>query len=148
VATGSGWNQPVDTMKGALGLHAGKIGGVGLAYKYPIKWWFYVQVAGGIWHKSGHKRNNVGLELQYILRQDDTRRLYLAAGAGYFSHKELVDPDNQTYDHTKTWHTGFGVGVELLITERISLQVEGDFTHDSDDGDFILLPQLGVFFYW
>ena len=49
---------------------------------------------------------------------------------------------------TEKWNTGFGIGVEFLRGERIALQIEGDFTHESDDNDFIFLPQVGFFYYF
>jgi opacity protein-like surface antigen len=144
------WNRTDDPLKESLGLHAGKIGGVGLAYKYPIRWWFYLQLAGGIWHTSDDKRHNVGGELQYVLRQDDRLRLFAAVGAGYFYHKEYEDGpgDTRTASVKDHWNTGFGIGVEYLKTDRIALQLEGDFTHEGDDDDVIFLPQVAVFLYF
>ncbi|MFH1843672.1 MAG: hypothetical protein ABIF77_10760 [bacterium] len=140
------WNRLDDPLTGALGLHLGKIGGVGLAYKYPPIWWLNFQVAGGIWHTGNQQRHNVGFQLQYLLRQDYKLRIYTTVGAGYFYHKELHD--NRADDLSEYWNTGFGVGVEFLRSERISVQVEGDFTHEGDDDDFIFFPQVGVFFYF
>ena len=54
----------------------------------------------------------------------------------------------EEFTHSKSWFSGFGVGLEFLRTDRISIQIEGDFTHDSSNGDFVFLPQVGVFFYW
>lgn len=137
------WNRSDDPMRGALGLHLGKVGGVGLAYKYPTAWWLYLQVAGGIWHSGGDERHNVGAELQYLLRQDDHLRLYLAAGAAWFHHR-----DGEEAEAEDNLNTGFGVGVELLQWDRISLQIEGDFTHEGRDGDIVFFPQAGIFFYF
>jgi len=140
------WNRLDDPLTGALGLHLGKIGGVGLAYKYPPIWWLNFQVAGGIWHTGNQQRHNVGFQFQYLLRQDHKLRIYTTVGAGYFYHKELHD--DRADDLSEYWNTGFGVGVEFLRSERISVQVEGDFTHEGDDDDFIFFPQVGVFFYF
>jgi hypothetical protein len=137
------WNRTDDPMHGALGLHLGKVGGVGLAYKYPVVWWLYLQMAGGIWHSGGHERHNLGGELQYVLRQDDRLRLYLAGGAAWFHHRQRET--DRTTDHV---NTGFGVGVELLHWSRVSLQIEGDFTREGEDGDIIFFPQVGLFFYF
>jgi hypothetical protein len=145
------WNRMDDPLAGAVGFHAGKIGGVGLAYKYPPVWWLNIQVAGGIWHTSDNKYHNFGLIFQYILRQDDKIRLYTAAGVGYFYHKERKeDPldGREFFSVDKSWNSGVGIGVEWLRSERISFQIEGDFTHESDDGDVLFLPQAGVFFYF
>lgn len=139
------WNRVDDPMQGALGLHLGKVGGVGLAYKYPPVWWLYLQVAGGIWHSGGDDRHNLGAELQYLLRQDDRLRVYLAAGAAWFHHARDTDAGERVDDDL---NVGFGVGVEWLQWDRVSLQIEGDFTHEGDDGDFIVFPQVGIFFYF
>jgi hypothetical protein len=140
------WNRLDDPMQGGIGVHVGKLGGVGLAYKYPPVWWLNLQMAGGIWHTDENKRHNIGFEAQYLLRQDARLRLFLAAGAGFFYHKEVHDdrPD-VVKDY---WNTGFGIGVEWLNGDRFSIQLEGDFTHEGDDEDFIFLPQVGVFFYF
>ena len=140
------WNRTDDPMKGGIGAHAGKIGGVGLAYKYPPIWWLNIQIAGAIWHTQDNKRHNIGLMLQYILRQDAKVRLYGAGGAGYFYHKKREDGDS--YTTSEVVNAGLGVGVEYLLGERLSLQVEGDFTYEGDDKDIKFLPQLGVFFYF
>jgi opacity protein-like surface antigen len=140
------WNRTDDPMEGALGLHVGKIGGVGLAYKYPLKWWLYVQTAGGIWHTNANKRHNIGFQVHYLLRQDDRLRLYLTMGAGYFYHKKVED--KQPDEVSENWNTGFGVGVELLRGDRMSVQIEGDFTHEGEDNDILFLPQVAAFYYF
>ncbi len=144
------WNRRDDPLYEGIGFHAGKIGGVGLSMKFPLKWWLYGQATGGIWHTADNKRHNFGFMGQYILRQDSTLRLYLAAGFGYFYHKQrekFADaPDRWTKDDS--WNTGFGVGVEMLRTERLSLQIEGDFTHQGDDDSIIFFPQVGVYYYF
>ena len=78
------WNRLDDPLYEGVGLHAGEIGGVGLSYKFPLKWWLNAQVTGGIWHTADDKRHNIGLMLQYVLRQAGRHRLYAAAGVGHF----------------------------------------------------------------
>jgi opacity protein-like surface antigen len=145
-AAGKDWNRTDDPLLGAVGVHAGKIGGTGLSLKFPIVWWLYVQGAGAIWNTSNDKRHNYGLEAQYLLRQDRNLRLFLATGAGRYYHKKT--PENAREEVDAHWNYGFGVGTEFLLTERWSLQVELDFTHDGDDDTFTLFPQVGTFFYW
>lgn len=140
------WNRLDDPLAGAVGLHAGKLGGVGLAYKYPPVWWLNFQVAGGIWHTGKHKRHNIGLELQYILRQDDRLRLFAAAGAGFFYHQQVHDDADD--ELSEYWNTGIGIGIEFLQGDRFSIQIEGDFTHEGDDGDILFFPQAGIFYYF
>lgn len=144
------WNRTDDPMLDAVGLHAGKLGGVGLAAKFPLQWWLYGQVGGGIWHTGGDKRHNLGLMLHYVMRQDRSLRVYFGAGLGYFYHQEKVKvvggaDAKQTHD---SWNAGFGVGAELLRGERWSIQIEGDFTHESDDDSFLFFPQVGAFYYF
>lgn len=144
------WNRADDTLAGGLGLHYGKLGGHGLAFRLPVRWWLYAQIAGGVWHTQDHKRHNLGLELNYLLRQDQRLRLYLAAGAAYFYDKEKAPlaglPEN--WDKNEDWNVGGGVGVEVLQGQRWSFQVEADFVHDGRHGDTKLLPQAGIYFYW
>ncbi len=144
------WNDPADPLLSAVGLHYGRIGGHGLAFRLPVKWWLYVQAAGGLWHTGDHKQHNLGLELNYILRQDQTLRLYLAAGAGWFYDKEKTGTENglDLWNQDSHWNTGFGVGVEMLRGRRWSVQAEGNFMHDGRSGDTKVAPQLGVYYYW
>ncbi len=144
------WNRTGDTLEGALGVHYGKLGGHGLAFRMPLRWYLYLQVAGGVWHTADHKQHNTGLQLNYILRQDQRVRLYLTAGAAYFYDKEKSSaasaPDQWLLD--TGWNTGGGVGVEYLKGDRWSLQVEADFVHDENQQETILVPQVGVYYYW
>ena len=140
-AQGRDWNRMDDPLCEAIGVHAGLMSGTGLAYKFPVKWWLYGQVAGGIWNTDSDKRHNIGFEAQYILRQDSTYRLFLATGIGHYYHKDHgVTKDNL--------NTGFGVGLEHLRTDRISLQAELNFTYRGDEEDMRIYPQVGVFFYF
>ena len=144
------WNRLDDPLTAALGVHVGKTGGTGLAFKFPIQWWLYVQAAGMVWNTSDNKRHNIGFELQYLLRQDQKTRLFLAAAAAnyYHSKREPVAGNEDNWVTEENWNYGFGVGGEWLIGKRWSLQAEIQFTHDGEDDNFILLPQAGAFYYW
>lgn len=140
------WNDPTDTLENAVGLHYGILGGNGLAFRLPISWYFYFQVAGGIWHTSDNKQHNIGFEFNYLLRQDQRWRVYLAAGTGYFYDDEQVQPDVwQTESH---WNYGAGVGLEYLFGRRWAAQFEGDFAYHGDSSDITVVPQLGIYYYW
>jgi hypothetical protein len=144
------WNDPSDPLMSAVGLHYGRIGGHGLSFRLPLKWWLYLQASGGLWHTGDHKQHNLGFEANYILRQDQTLRLFLAAGGGYFYDKEKtgsVDGIDQ-WRQESNWNYGFGVGVELLRGRRWSLLLEGDFFHDGKSGDTKVTPQAGIYYYW
>jgi len=136
------WNRVDDPMFEAIGLHLGLATGTGLAYKFPVRWWLYAQVAGGIWNTKDDKRHNLGVELQYILRAQGRDKVYLGAGFGHYYHKK---EDAWTKDNVNSM---FGVGIERLFNERTALQVEVDFLYQSDDDTVILLPQVGAFFYF
>ncbi|MFO7607923.1 MAG: hypothetical protein R6X35_01815 [Candidatus Krumholzibacteriia bacterium] len=144
------WNDSADPLLAAVGLHYGRIGGHGLAFRLPVQWWLYLQTAGGLWHTQDRKRHNLGLELNYILRQDRTMRLYLAGGAGYFYDKEQTGTRDgvDVWDQESHWNYGFGVGVELLRGRRWSAQLEGNFMHNGDSGETKVTPQAGVYYYW
>ncbi len=144
------WNRTGDTLEGALGVHYGKLGGHGLAFRFPVRWYLYLQVAGGIWNTTDHNRHNTGLQMNYILRQDQRMRLYLTGGAAYFYDKEKVSSDAQpeVWDRDAGWNVGGGVGLEYLKGERWSLQFEADFVHDGQNQETKLVPQVGVYYYW
>jgi len=140
------WNDSVDTLEGGIGLHYGKIGGHGLSFRLPMKWWLYFQVSGGIWHTADHKQHNIGFQLHYLLRQDQRLRIFIGAGTAYFYDDEQVQPD--VWKKDTNWNLGAGVGLEYLMGRRWSLQVEGDFAHHGDSGDIKVVPQVGIYYYW
>ena len=144
------WNDPADPLLSAVGLHYGRIGGHGLAFRLPVKWYLYVQAAGGLWHTADRKRHNLGLQFNYILRQDRTLRLYLAGGAGWFYDEEKLGTTDgvDVWDEESDWNYGAGVGIELLRGTRWSLQLEGDFVHYGKSGDVKVIPQAGIYYYW
>lgn len=149
-ASAGDWNRTDDPLLDGVGLHAGKIGGVGLSFKFPLQWWLYGQATGGIWHTADNKRHNAGFEVQYLLRQDRTLRLYLAGGIAYFYHQERqpVVGGDELVTTRHSWNTGFGVGAEMLRSERLSIQIEADFTHEGRDGSVTVFPQAGAYFYF
>jgi len=136
------WNRVDDPLYEAIGLHMGLSGGFGLSYKFPIKWWLYGQVAGGIWNNKDDNRHNGGFSLQYILRQSGRDKLYLGAGLAHYYHKEK----GRTKDHI---NMGFGVGLERLLGERTAVQVEAVFTSRGDDENSLMIfPQAGIHYYF
>lgn len=140
------WNDTVDTLEGAVGLHYGKVAGHGLSFRLPIQWWLYFQITGGIWHTSDHKQHNFGFQFNYLLRQDQRTRIYIAAGTAYFHDDEQVQPD--VWQEESNWNVGAGVGVEYLVGKRWSIKVDGDFAYFGDSGDITVVPQVGVYYYW
>lgn len=140
------WNDSVDTLAGAVGLHYGKIGGHGLSFRLPIKWWLYFQVAGGVWHTSDKKQHNVGFQLNYLLRQDQRVRIYLTAGTAYFYKDEQIRTD--VWQTDDDWNVGAGVGLEYLVGRRWALQAEGDFAYHGDSSDITVIAQAGIHYYW
>jgi hypothetical protein len=144
------WNRLDDPLEGGIGVHAGWIGGTGLAFKWPLQWWLQLQAAGGIWNTEDHRRHNAGVELQYLLRQDPRLRLFLVAGLGYYNHRERERQGDGTesWRTQRNWNSGFGVGVERLMGERWALKVDLDFTYRDKNDSVTLWPQAGLFFYW
>ena len=140
------WNDPVDVLEGGIGLHYGKLGGHGLSFRVPINWWLYFQVAGGIWRTSDTRWSNIGVEAQYLLRQDQRLRIYLNGGAGYFYDSKEVQA--ATWETDKNWNYGAGVGLEYLLWKRVGIQVDGDFAKHGDSGDITVIGQAGIHYYW
>lgn len=144
------WNRAGDTLEGAMGLHYGKLGGTGLSFRLPLRWYLYTQFAGGIWHGTDDQRHNLGLQINYLLRQDAQVRLYLGGGVGYFYHREKVGTSAgvDLWHRTHDWNTGAGVGLEYLLGPRVGLQGELDFVHEGRDGEIKVSPQVGIHYYW
>lgn len=149
-STAPDWNNQQDVMKSAIGLHYGKLAGHGLSFRFPLTWWLYAQVGGGIWHTSEDEKHNLGFELNYILRQDDKLRLFVGAGLGYFYHREMIDNsgDTETWTRSKDVNVGVGVGIEYLLGTRWAVQGELDFVHTGENGDIKVAPQVGIHYYW
>ena len=135
------WNRTDDPLYESIGLHGGMASGFGLSYKFPVKWWLYGQVTGGIWNTKENKRSNLGLEIQYILRQTGRDRIFLDAGSTYFYHKD----NGQVKDHM---NAGFGVGIERLYGERVSVQLQVDFIYQGNEESMMLFPQVGMYYYF
>jgi hypothetical protein len=146
VAWAKDWNRMDDPLEGAVGAHAGKIGGTGLSFKLPLQWFLYFQASGLVWHTAENKRHNYGFQLLYLLRQDRNMRLFLVGGIARYHHKRVHDdrPD----EVEESWNSGLGVGTEFLLGERWSAQVDLSFTYEGRDDNIMLFPQAGVYFYW
>ena len=144
------WNKEGDTLEGALGLHYGKLGGNGLSLRLPVTWYLYLQLGGGVWHTESDQKHNLGVQLDYILRQDAHLRLYVAGGVGYFYHREKVGQSAgvDQWDKDEDYYVGGGVGLEYLLGPRVAVQGEFDFIHDSDKGEVKVYPQVGIHYYW
>jgi hypothetical protein len=147
---GRDWNRGGDTLGGAVGLHMGKIGGTGLAFRLPVEWFLYAQVAGGIWHTGDDQRHNLGLQFHYLLRQDSRLRLFTAVGTAFYYHREKTGEGAGGDGHVADtdWNYGAGVGVEVLQGPRWAWLVEFDFVHEERTGDTTVSPQVGVSYYW
>lgn len=144
------WNNVADPLKGAAGLHYGRVAGHGLSFRLPLKWFLYLQPTGGIWHTTDREQHNVGVELQYILRQDQLMRFYLGAGLAYFYDNEMTGQVNgeDVWEKDTEWNQGAGLGIERLLGRRTALQVEADFIHYGNSGDIKVTAQLGIYYYW
>lgn len=144
------WNRLDDPLQGGIGLHAGRIGGAGLAFKWPLRWYLQLQVAGGLWHTDDEQRHNVGVEVNYLLRQDPRLRFFLVGGWSYGNHRErfLDAQGDEDWHEDPSWASGFGVGAEYLMGSRWSIKGDLDFTYRQDKESITLWPQAGVFFYW
>ncbi len=135
------WNRVDDPLNEGIGLQMGLSSGIGLSWKFPLRWWLQAQLSGGIWNDRDDKRHNVGLELQYVLRQYGSDRLYLGAGMAYFYHRHAP----HTWDHV---NLGFGVGLERLRGERTALQIAAMFTYQGDKETVLILPSAGFHYYF
>lgn len=144
------WNSTSDPLQSGIGLHYGQIGGHGLAFRVPLRWWLYLQAAGGVWHTSDKQEHNVGFNLNYILRQDQHLRIFISAGTAFFYRKEQLDDagGQEVYDLDENWNVGGGVGVEYLQGSRWAWKAEADFAHLGKSGDIKVIPQVGISYYW
>lgn len=147
---GRDWNRDGDTLTGAVGLHAGKIGGTGLAFRMPVVWFLYAQATGGIWHTQDDQRHNLGLQAQYLLRQDTKMRLFTAVGMAAYYHREKTGTtvDGDVWQKKTDWNYGAGLGVEVLQGPRWAWLAELDFVHEERTGNTTVSPQAGISYYW
>jgi len=149
-SSGVDWNNTGDPLHSAIGLHYGQLGGHGLAFRAPLRWWLYAQIAGGVWHTADRQQHNLGFNLNYILRQDQRVRVFINVGTAYFYDKEKLNTTSagDVHDLDKNWNLGGGVGIEYLQGRRWSWKLEADFAHLGKSGDIKVVPQAGIAYYW
>ncbi len=138
-ATSGNWNQQYDPYVGAIGLSLGFTDGTGLALRWPALPQTMAGIAGGVWGSSDDLAWNLGMELDVILRQAGRLRLFVGPALAFFSD----DTENDTDVNFSA-----GVGLEVLVRQRLSVKFDLDFTYLGDDGDVFPLPQVALFFYF
>jgi hypothetical protein len=105
---------PASSGRHALGLTAGAIGGIGLAYSYAIGP-LSLQVGGGSWTWDGSEpdsQTSAGLKMCLGIDDGDRARLYGVAGFGLFNGK------------LERFVIGAGGGMELKLGEHVRLALE------------------------
>ncbi len=137
------WNEPEDPYVAAIGLAGGASSGAGLAVRWPGLSQTMLGVAGGVWSQDGDVDWNVGLEVNWILRQANRLRIFVGPSAAFFS-----DDNGDNTEEDVDLNIAVGVGIEYLMRPRFSVKFDVGFTYLGDDGDVFPLPQLGVFFYF
>jgi len=125
-----------------LGLFAGYASGIGLSFRHHLPGRFSYQLTGGIIKQKDRLWYTFGAEGQFDLSRMSAYRVYVAAGAAYYfegpeNHNEVEGPER----------IGLGVGGELSLGERFTLEADLLFTWFSD-GTILPLPQAGIYYYF
>ncbi len=141
-----------------LGFAAGPISGVGLSYKVLFHKTIALQVAGGYYSDGDDFRWALpGAELQWILSREGKLSFYTCAAVSYDYERDtdynyLYDPidgswsDVEEVEVTERTCVGAGIGLELLLLNRLSLTTEGVYYYRTDETAGFLL-QIGLHYY-
>ncbi len=131
------WNQDHDPHVAAIGLSMGYTSGTGLAVRWPAFRHTMLTASGAIWGDDEDLDWNIGLEAHYILRQAGRVRFF--AGPAIAQYSDARD------SHT---NLSAGVGLEVLVRERVAVKFDLGFTYLGDEDKVYPLPQVGAYFYW
>jgi opacity protein-like surface antigen len=131
-----------------IGFAAGAMSGSGLSYIYHSDGPWSFQGTGGVWKRPEKLNYNIGVMLRRTLNETRRTRLYLCTGlALYESRHDVMDAAGRKITEVDThWNTGFGVGVQFFLWDRVGVSLDGDFTFFLNDDQILFLPQ-GAFQY-
>lgn len=137
-----------------VGVMAGLASGSGISYRefLPSAWGYRGTLA--LWKLSDSSFISAGASGMRILSDDGWRRVYLVGSASYWRRgdeetEEIFDDDGNLVDRREVHEVdnsvgiGVGAGVELPLSERGALTLEGVFTYWTDSGNLLPLPQVG-----
>ena len=139
----------------AMGGSVGLATGAGVSYQeiLPSAFGFRGTIFG--WKVGGSSFVDLGAAALRVLSDDGRRRIYLIGGASYWrwSDEETVTEfdgagnvvgEHEVDDVDESWSVGIGAGVELPLSQRAGLALEGLFTYWDHTGDFLPLPQASI----
>jgi len=131
---------PFDTRRNqAIGAVGGIATGSGVSYQeiLPSAFGYRATIFG--WNVGDSEFLDVGAAGLRVLSDDGRSRIYLIAGASIW---RWSDAD----DEGESWSAGAGAGVELPLSTRTVVSLEGLFTYWDESGDFLPLPQIAVYY--
>jgi len=151
-------SAPLPPVAHGLGFAAGPISGVGLSYKVLFHKTIALQVAGGYYSDGDDFRWALpGAEIQWILSREGKLAFYTCAAVSYDYERDvdydyLYNPldgnwsDVEDVEVTERTCAGAGIGLELLLLNRLSLTTEGVYYYRTDETAGFLL-QVGLHYY-
>ena len=121
----------------SIGAVAGITTGSGVAYQeiLPSAFGYRATIFG--WNVGDSEFLDVGLAGLRVLSDDGRSRIYLIAGGSIWRWSD--DEEDK-----ESWSAGAGAGVELPLSTRTVVALEGLFTYWDETGDFLPLPQIAV----
>lgn len=126
-----------------LGMKASNISGYGIYYARTFMDNYRIKGIGFSYYFQSDKNNDsrtifnydAGLELQRFIHRSGNMRVYILAGAYYYSDTDTEKtPENENKSVTDSYNTGVGIGVEL-IRGRATFSFETGYKYYKDDID-------------
>lgn len=143
--------QPSDTIKfkNAIGAGAGITTGFGLSYRYiPRK--CGVQINFSPIKNNFETTVSVGLTLIHYLLENDKTNLYLYLGNCYL-YESLQQTDSigkviQGKEEKSYVNNGIGIGMEIIILKRISLNLMGGYASINSFKELGFTGETGLYY--
>ncbi len=118
-----------------IGAAGSLISGMGISYQYIFSDDYRVKCTGLYYTEtkstdySGDRTNTeiqAGMEVQKSLFKSKNTRVFAFVGVGILSSTTFsnVDIDTRASNKQNYYHTGAGVGLELLVMDRIAFNIE------------------------
>jgi hypothetical protein len=126
-------------------MAVGAISGSGLSYIFHSDGPWSYQITGGVWKQKEDTDYNAGLLVRRTLEESRNTRFYALVGGALYEGREEKQGGTEVRTH---WNTGFGVGVQFFLWNRVGVSVDGDFTFLLNDESIFFLPQVAAQYHF
>ena len=129
----------------AVGLHASRVSGAGIAGRLALPRGFTFQLATFVITLGKYTHFNIGAEGQYAFIRDRDSRFYTLLGAGFYTSTQDGREGNVIRD---PFAMEFGFGYEYFTSRNFVIALSGGISWFPETAKVYPLPQIGAFFYF